>query len=108
MGTPCGSQTPFELLTDPSGANLYYAIQCAFTTQVSPATVAVFVFGTLGLMYFSADRSIVVPLVLAIMLGGIVVTALPAGAQSLVAIVAVFGVAVAVMYMLQRSRPVTP
>lgn len=108
MATPCGSQTPFELLTDPSGANLYYAIQCAFTTQVSPATIAVFVFGTLGLMYYSADRSIVVPLVLALMLGGIVITALPAGGQSLAAIVAVFGVAIGIMYLLQRSRPVSP
>jgi len=108
MATPCGDQTPFELLTDPEGANLWYAIQCAYESvpTLDPAILSVFVFGTVALMYYTSGRSIVIPMVLALMLGGIVVATLPPIAQSVAVVVTVFGVAVGVMYLVYRAKPV--
>jgi len=108
MATNACSTPPFELLTNPEGGNLFWAIKCSFTGTpgVADATLALFLFGTLGVMYYTADGSVVIPLVMSIMLGSIVVAFLPAGALNLAVVVLVFGVGAGVFYLLHRARPV--
>lgn len=96
-----------SFLTDMSGKHLFDAIFCSYAGTHGPLSGIVFtlfVYGTLFGMYFAADRSTVVPLVLSIMTAGLIGTALPAGAVQVFVVLFMFGVPTAIMWLVHRSR----
>lgn len=79
-------------------------INCQYQLSVGMEVYALFVFGTLGLMYYISDDSFIIPTVLAVMLGGVLFAELPAGFVRIAALVFVMIGSVSVLYIIHRVR----
>lgn len=87
-----------------NGTAPFEAVQCQYTLVVGGTTFALFVFGTLGLMYYISDDSFIVPTVLAVMLGGVVFSELPVGFVRIAALAFVMVGSVSILYIIHRVR----
>lgn len=96
----------FEFLKNLNSTHGADAIICSYTDVVGMAAFAVFVFGTLALMYRLHGRSWIVPLVLAIMFGSIVIVELPGIAVRMAVLGSMILVPAGVLYLFHRARPV--
>jgi len=91
-------------LTNLNGTGPRSAIICQYELTVGLTVFALFVFGTLSLMYYISDDSFVIPVVLATMLGGVLFADLPAGFVRIAALVFVMVATAAIMYVVHRIR----
>lgn len=91
-------------LTEFNSTAPFEAVQCQYVLITGSLVFALFVFGTLALMYYTSDDSFVIPIVLGTMVGGVVMSEMPAGFVRIAAIVFVIGGAISVLYMIHRVR----
>lgn len=99
--SPAGN---LSYLTDLNSTGPFQAVQCPYVLTVGSLTFALFVFGTLALMYYISDDSFVIPVVLATMLGGVVFVELPGGFVQVAALVFVIIGSVSILYIIHRVR----
>lgn len=99
--TPAGN---LSYLTNFNGTGPFEAVQCQYVLTVGSLTFALFVFGTLALMYYISDDSFIIPTVLAVILGGVVFTELPGGFVQIAALVFVLVGSVSILYIIHRVR----
>jgi hypothetical protein len=78
------------------------AIYCPFADLVGPLLFPLLVFGGLGVALYVYSNSLIMPLTLSIILGGVVVVQLPSGPVRLIGIVVLFGVGMAGYMLVQR------
>lgn len=91
-------------LTNFNGTGPFEAVQCQYVLTAGSLTFALFVFGTLSIMYYISDDSFLIPLVLAVILGGVVFVELPGGFIQIAALVFVMIASVSVLYIIHRVR----
>lgn len=91
-------------LTEFNGTAPFEAIQCPYVLTVGDMTFALFVFGTLGLMYYISDDSFVIPTVLAVILGGVLFSEMPGGFVQIAALVFVMVGTISILYIIHRIR----
>lgn len=87
-----------------NGTGPFEAVQCQYVLTSGSVTFALFVFGTLSLMYYISDDSFIIPTVLAVMLGGVVMSEMPAGFVQIAALVFVMVGTVSILYIVHRVR----
>ena len=80
------------------------AVNCPFETGLGPLVWGLMVVGGIGLYLTIVTESLIVPLVLFIIIGSVVVVALPAVGIQLAGIVLLLGLAVAGYFLVLRSR----
>jgi hypothetical protein len=78
------------------------AVYCVFGDSVGVLLFPLVVWGALGSALYIYSGSLIMPLVLTIILGGVVVVQLPAGPVQFVAAVVLFGIALAGYALVRR------
>jgi hypothetical protein len=74
-------------------------------TQVIPAPIlALFVFGAIGVGYYMTQRTVAIPLVMVLMIGGVTLTEFPPSFQSAIGAALVVAIAGLAFIILQRFR----
>ena len=74
-------------------------------TQTIPAPIlALFVFGAIGVGYYMTQRTVAIPLVMVLMIGGVTRTEFPASFQSAIGAALVVAIAGLAFIILQRFR----
>jgi len=74
-------------------------------TQTIPAPIlALFVFGAIGVGYYMTQRTVAIPLVMVLMIGGVTLTEFPASFQSAIGAALVVAIAGLAFIILQRFR----
>ena len=74
-------------------------------TQTIPAPIlALFVFGAIGVGYYMTQRTVAIPLVMVLMIGGVTQTEFPASYQSAIGAALVVAIAGLAFIILQRFR----
>lgn len=91
-------------LTNFNGTAPFEAVQCPYVLTVGSLVFALFVLGTLALMYYISDDSFVIPTVLAVLLGGVLFQYLPGGFVQIAALVFVVIGSISILYMIHRVR----
>lgn len=104
MATCNYSAGNLSYLTDLNGTNPLNAVLCQYELVVGGVTFALFVFGTVALMYYISDDSFAVPTVLAVMLGGVIFSELPAGMVRIAALLFVMVGSASILYIIHRVR----
>lgn len=87
-----------------NGTGPAQSVICQYELTVGMPVFALFVFGSLGLMYYISDDSFIIPTVLAVMLGGVLFAELPPGFVRIAALVFVMVGSVSVLYIVHRVR----
>jgi len=91
-------------LTNFNGTSPFEAVQCPYVLTVDSLVFATFVLGTLALMYYISDDSFVIPTILAVLLGGVLFTEMPAGFVQIAALVFVMMGSISILYIIHRVR----
>jgi hypothetical protein len=86
-----------------SGDIFGYAIDI-FTAVVPTPILALVIFGTVGVGYYMTQRSMAIPMIMFIMIGGVTIAEAPVNFQQGIVGAMVFGVAGIGYVLLQRAR----
>jgi hypothetical protein len=78
------------------------AVYCVFADSVGVLLFPLLVWGSMGTALYIFSGSLIMPLVLTIILGGVVVVQLPAGPIQFVAAVVLFGIALGGYALVRR------
>lgn len=70
----------------------YDAVYCLFTGEVGLYLAPLIIFGSLGVAFYMYADSLIMPLVLSMILGGVIVVQLPPGPVRLIGVTVLFGV----------------
>jgi len=80
-----------------------FAIE-VFTGVVPTPILALVVFGTIGVGYYMTQRSMAIPMIMFIMIGGVTIAEAPVNFQQGIVAAMVFGIAGIGFVLLQRAR----
>jgi len=80
----------------------FEAVYCVFGDSVGVLLFPLLVWGAMGLALYIFSGSLIMPLVLTIILGGVLVVQLPAGPVQFVAAVVLFGIALGGYALVRR------
>lgn len=102
----CGEYNEYiDYLINFTPSHAFDAVYCAWISDpLSGIAFNVMFWGTIMLCYYVANRSIIVPLVLTVLLAAAIATSLPGGAVQFMLALVVFGVPTAGLWVVHRAQ----
>jgi hypothetical protein len=93
-------QTAGERLKD----NFFEAILYPFTSTLGEPLLALLIFGTIGLAYYQVQRSVIIPVIMLILVGGVTLSRAPSSAGNAIVAMSVLALASMGYIIYTRAR----